>query len=73
MSDYPTAEGADVHSLVTNLQAIHKSQILKDEAVKIETLTLARKLVAALEGPVNRATDLVFKVSVSRSKVALRG
>ncbi|KAJ4359631.1 uncharacterized protein N0V89_000186 [Didymosphaeria variabile] len=65
MSDIRAAESDDVRSLVSKLQAIDSSKVLEDEAVKNETLTLARKLVAALEGPVNRATDLVFRPYIS--------
>lgn len=55
----------DAHSLVSKLQAMDGSKILKDEAVRNETLSLARKLVATLEGPVNRATDLAFRVRLA--------
>jgi hypothetical protein len=66
MSEIRAAEGDDVHSLVSKLREIDTSQILKDEAVKGETFTLARKLAAALEGLVNRAIDLVFRVRASQ-------
>lgn len=49
-------------SILSKLQGIKIREIENDEVVKNETLALARKLTATLEGPVNRATDLVFRV-----------
>lgn len=56
-----TAED-NLEALIAKLKSIDVSRVNEDEAAKGEALKLARKITATLEGPINRATDLVFKV-----------
>ena len=49
-------------NLVEGLRNIDLDALQDDPGLKHEALTLARKITGILEGPVNRATDLVFKV-----------
>lgn len=65
MTDTNAVPEDDLQSLITKLKNIDVAQVAEDEAVKSEALRLARKVTATLEGPVNRATDLVFRVNTS--------
>jgi hypothetical protein len=60
-----TGQGEDIQSLITRLKNIDVARVEQDEAVKGEALALARKITSTLEGPINRATDLVFRVCTS--------
>ncbi|PVI03456.1 sterigmatocystin 8-O-methyltransferase [Periconia macrospinosa] len=51
----------ELPDLLKSIQAVDTNEILFDAAAKKELLHVAKKLTAVLEGPVNRATDLVFK------------
>jgi hypothetical protein len=62
MTGTSTSEGEDIQSLIARLQNINVARVEGDEHVKGEALALARKIRSTLEGPINRATDLVFKV-----------
>jgi len=55
----------DIRTLLSKLQNIDITQIEADESAKIRVLSLIRKITANLEGPINRATDLVFRVRFS--------
>lgn len=71
MTDSNAVPGDDLQSLITKLKNIDVAQVAEDEAVKSEALRLARKVTATLESPINRATDLVFRVYTSK-KILLR-
>jgi hypothetical protein len=58
-----TVKNDDTLALLSKLQAIDLAKIENDKTVRAETLALARKLSASLEEPINRATDLAFRVS----------
>jgi hypothetical protein len=60
MSD--PSKGEDIKSLIERLKNINVARVEEDEGVKGEALTLARKITATLEDPINRATDLMFRV-----------
>jgi len=62
MSDTHAVGGDDLQGLITRLKTIDVTRIEEDESVKRDALALARKVTATLEGPVNRATDLIFRV-----------
>lgn len=64
MHDNTTQRGDDLRSLIKKLQNVDVESVNENEALKIETLDLARKITAALEGPVNRATDLMYRVRI---------
>lgn len=49
--------------LVGKIRDVDVNGVSNDPVAQADLLKLARKLTAVLEGPVNRATDLVFKVS----------
>lgn len=55
----------DVQALISQIQAIDASEIVQNPGAKSEILALAKKLTNALEEPLNRATDLVFKPYIS--------
>jgi hypothetical protein len=55
-------QGKEWKNLVEGLRNIDLDALQGDPGLKHEALTLARKITGILEGPVNRATDLVFKV-----------
>jgi hypothetical protein len=59
MSDPSTK---DVKNLIERLKNIDVTRVEEDENVKGEALALARKITSTLEGPINRATDLMFRV-----------
>jgi hypothetical protein len=65
-----TGQGEDIQSLITRLKNIDVARVEGDEDVKSEALALARKITSTLEGPINRATDLVFRVGTSLSSVS---
>jgi hypothetical protein len=65
MSD--PSKSKDVKSLIEKLKNIDVARVEEDEGVKGEALALARKITATLEGPINRATDLVFRVCCTTS------
>lgn len=54
----------DSSRLLAQLNDIPAEELVKDEKARKNALNLARGLVAALEDPVNRATELVFTVSI---------
>jgi hypothetical protein len=60
-----TGQGEDIQSLIARLKNIDVARVERDEDVKGEALALARKITSTLEGPINRATDLVFRVCTS--------
>jgi hypothetical protein len=60
-----TGQGEDIQSLIARLKDIDVARVEADEGVKGEALALARKITSTLEGPINRATDLVFRVCAS--------
>jgi hypothetical protein len=62
MADTQLKKDKDLKSLVEGLRNIDLDMLQDDPGLKHEALTLARKITGILEGPVNRATDLVFKV-----------
>ncbi|KAF2658527.1 sterigmatocystin 8-O-methyltransferase [Lophiostoma macrostomum CBS 122681] len=47
--------------LLSRLQRIDHTKLELDQNVRNDALLLSKKLTASLEGPVNRATDLVFR------------
>lgn len=49
--------------LLGKIRNVDVDSVSNDPVAQADLLKLARKLTAVLEGPVNRATDLVFKVS----------
>jgi hypothetical protein len=59
MSDPSTK---DVKNLIERLKNIDVARMEEDEDVKGEALALARKITSTLEGLINRATDLMFRV-----------
>jgi hypothetical protein len=62
-----SSKGEDVKSLIEKLKNIDVARVEEDEGVKGEALALARKITSTLEGPINRATDLVFRVCCTTS------
>lgn len=50
--------------IVKRIQGINVDTLSHDQHAQSDLLQLARKLTVVLEGPVNRATDLVFKVGI---------
>jgi hypothetical protein len=64
MIDTNTMPEEDLQSLITKFKSLDVARLAEDEALKSEALRLARKVTATLEGPVNRATDLVFRVYI---------
>jgi hypothetical protein len=52
----------DIKNLIERLKNIDVARVEEDEDVKGEALALARKITSTLEGPINRATDLMFRV-----------
>jgi hypothetical protein len=63
MSSSSSHGDVTVPALLSRLREIDHTRVEHDQNVKDEALLLSRKLTASLEGPVNRATDLVFRVS----------
>ena len=63
MSNVPTNQAGTLIDIITRIQSVDVEKAADDAAARAELLLLARKLTDALEGPINRATDLVFKVS----------
>jgi hypothetical protein len=59
-SDTPADE---ITRIIARIQDLKVDRIADDHEARLELLHLSRRLTAVLEGPVNRATDLVFKVS----------
>jgi hypothetical protein len=59
-----SAQGGPLAAVLGAIQNVDIEQLMDDQALQAETLSLARKLTSMLEGSVNRATDLVFKVSL---------
>lgn len=57
-----SSEGDRAAALVAELGQITSDSINNDEEARHTALELSKKLTATLEGPVNRATELVFKV-----------
>jgi hypothetical protein len=64
MTDTSTSQQEDIQGLIARLQNIDVARVKVDEGVKGEALALARKITSTLEDPINRATDLVFSVSI---------
>jgi hypothetical protein len=64
MTDTSTSQQEDIQGLIGRLQNIDVARVKVDEGVKGEALALARKITSTLEGPINRATDLVFSVGI---------
>lgn len=64
MSTPSVSQGENIQSLITKLKSLDVSRVAVDEAAKIEALSLAKKVTATLEDPINRATDLMFSVCV---------
>ncbi|KAF1962612.1 sterigmatocystin 8-O-methyltransferase [Byssothecium circinans] len=61
MSDTQANQMGDVSHILTHIQSVDVEQLSHDAVARAYLLQLARKLTSVLEGPVNRATDLVFK------------
>jgi hypothetical protein len=62
MTDTNTMPEDELQSLVKKLNSFDFTRVAADGAEKSDALRLARKVTAILEGPVNRATDLAFRV-----------
>jgi hypothetical protein len=62
MTDTNTRPEDELQSLVKKLNNVDFTRIAEDGAEKSDALRLARKVTAILEGSVNRATDLAFRV-----------
>jgi hypothetical protein len=62
MTDTQLQKDEELKSLVEGLRNIDLDTLQDDPGLKHEALTLARKITGILDGPVNRATDLAFKV-----------
>jgi hypothetical protein len=58
-----SAQSGPLAAALLAIQDVDIEQLVDDKALQAETLSHARKLTSILEGPVNRATDLVFKAS----------
>lgn len=57
--------GADkALALITELGKFRPQDVESDGDQRYRAIELSKKLTATLEGPVNRATELVFKVLV---------
>ncbi|CAI6261928.1 unnamed protein product [Periconia digitata] len=48
-------------NLMSKIQGVDVAQLPQDQGAQAELLRLTREVTTILEGPVNRATDLVFK------------
>lgn len=55
---------SDLTQALQAIQDVDLSNVLKSRKSRTDLLALSRKLTNALEGPVDRATDLVFKASL---------
>jgi hypothetical protein len=62
MTDKEVEQNQELKILVDRLHSIDLDALSDNPDLKREALSLARKITGTLEGPVNRATDLVFKV-----------
>ena len=63
MDDSQANQSGELSRIIASIQNVDTEKIVHDDIGKTELLKLARKLTAVLEGPVNKATDLVFKVN----------
>jgi hypothetical protein len=63
MKESSDTPGGEITRIVARIQDLKVDKIADDLDARLELLRLSRKLTAVLEGPVDRATDLVFKVS----------
>jgi hypothetical protein len=63
MSELQDTSMSELSRIIKTIQSVNVENITQDVTAKAELLTLSKNLTAVLEGPLNRATDLVFKVS----------
>jgi hypothetical protein len=63
MGDSQAKDMGELSDIVTRIQGIDVDKISNDSVARADLLHLANKLTVALEGPINRATDLAFKVN----------
>jgi hypothetical protein len=60
----PTSSSAQsAKYLIAQLSTLDADALGHNQEERFKALELSKRLVAELEGPVNRATELVFKVS----------
>jgi hypothetical protein len=59
------SELTELSNVLTDIQTFSVDRVLEDASARADLIYLAQRLTTVLEGPVNRATDLVFKVNVN--------
>lgn len=69
MSSARVIAGDDLSSAFEDLQAFDIASIENDQDARFRALSLARKVSAALESPLDRAVDLVFRVRSVKSRM----
>lgn len=69
MADTSNVQRDDLRGLILQLKSLDVDQIEEDAGAKNDALALAKKVTASLEDPVNKATDLVFRVRIRQSQV----
>lgn len=64
MSGLSAHQSFELSDVIAHIQGLDAEKLVNNATAQAELLPLARKLTYILEGPVNRATDLAFKVSI---------
>jgi hypothetical protein len=62
MGEAQTTSAGDLSRIVEGIKSIDLENVEKDKHVKEELLALSQKLTSQLEGPLNRALDLIWRV-----------
>jgi hypothetical protein len=66
------SESKEISIVLSDIQTFTPEGVLDNAPARADLLALAKRLTTLLEGPVNRATDLVFKVNVIKNKERIR-
>lgn len=66
------SESKELSTVLSGIQAFTAEGTLDNAPARADLLALAKRLTTLLEDPVNRATDLVFKVNAIKNRDRIR-